>query len=296
MMNPVSLQVSNPRTFCAFIDARNLSEEWAFFLTPRCGDGDLDALIAERPSALQAIDVALGICTGASAIHSNGLIHRDLKPGNIVCEQGIPLIADFGSVRQLAKGETDIPASGHSALYRPPESYETGRYSVQGDIYQIGLVTYQLLGGVLPYDPLEYFSKSDARKYADIADDFERSKFQDSVIHRRAASCDLMNIGTLPPWVGGSARGALRAMTNPNLSKRLGNMGDVAAVLSRMRADTSDWRWQADIARLVREDRVVELRPTGEGLFEPLQAKGDTFRRIPSVQNASLKDLVKRIG
>src|SRR5690606_23569311 len=90
------------------IDARNLSDEWAFFLTPRCGDGDLDALISTKPAAVQAIDVALGICTGASAIHANGLIHRDLKPANIVCDVGVPLIADFGSIRQLAKGEADI--------------------------------------------------------------------------------------------------------------------------------------------------------------------------------------------
>lgn len=278
------------------IDARNLSDEWAFFLTPRCGDGDLDALIAERPSALHAIDVALGICSGASAIHANGLIHRDLKPGNIVCEKGVPMIADFGSVRQLAEGETDIPASGHSALYRPPEAYETGRYSAQGDVYQIGLVTYQLLGGWLPYDPLDYFGKADARKYAEISDDFERSQFQDAVIHRRAAAGDLMDLGTLPPWVGGMARGALRAMTHPNLGKRLGNVGDVAAVLSRVRADTPDWRWHGDIARLERSGRTIELRPVGGGLYEPMQAKGDAFRRIPSVMDGLLKDLVKRVS
>src|SRR5208337_4145178 len=108
------------------IDARNLSKEWAFFLPPRCEDGDLEELIAAGPSAIQAIDVALGICNGASAIHAHGLIHRDLKPPNIVCDRGTPLIADFGSVRQLAEGETDVPASGHSALYRPPESFQTG--------------------------------------------------------------------------------------------------------------------------------------------------------------------------
>lgn len=278
------------------IDARNLSDEWAFFLTPRCGDGDLDALIAERPSALQAIDTALGICNGASAIHANGLIHRDLKPGNIVCDQQVPMIADFGSIRQLAEGETDIPASGHSALYRPPESFETKRYSMQGDIYQVGLVTYQLLGGILPYDPLDYFTKKDMQKYAEINDDYERSQFQDTVIYRRATSASLMDLRTLPPWVGGSARRALKSMTDPNLDRRLGNMGDVAAVLSRVRADTSNWQWDGEIARLERRDRIFELRPTGDGLFEPLQAKGDSFRRIPSFSNGPLKDLVKKIG
>ena len=278
------------------IDARNLSEEWAYFLTPRCGDGDLDNLIASRPSAVEAIDVALGITTGASAIHAKGLIHRDLKPANIVCQGGTPLIADFGSVRQLAEGEADLPASGHSALYRPPESFDTGRYGVRGDIYQLGLVTYQLLGGTLPYDPMAYFRKSDFKTYASLTDDFDRSKYQDSVIHRRAAGGNLMDFGTLPPWVGGSAKTALRRMTNPDPERRLGNMSDVAAALTRVRADTDDWKWAGDIARLERRDRVIELRPLGDGLFEPLQAKGDTFRRVPSLPNGSLGDLVKRVS
>lgn len=278
------------------IDARNLSDDWAFFLTPRCDDGDLDALIATRPSAIQAIDVALGICAGASAIHASGLIHRDLKPPNIVCDGGTPLIADFGSVRQLAEGEPDLPASGHSALYRPPESFETGRYSVVGDIYQVGLVTYQLLGGALPYNPLEYFNKADHKGYAAITGDFDRSKFQDDVIHRRAATGVLMNFNSLPPWVRGSARSAMRLMGHPDPGKRLGNMADVAAILTRVRADAANWKWVGDIARLETDDRVIELRPIGDGTFEPLQAKGDVFRRIPSVPDGSLKDLVRRIS
>lgn len=278
------------------IDARNLSGEWAYFLTPRCGDGNLDDLIASQPSAVQAIDVALGITTGASAIHARGLIHRDLKPANIVCEGGIPLIADFGSVRQLAEGEADLPASGHSALYRPPESFETGRYGVRGDIYQVGLVTYQLLGGTLSYAPTDYFRKSDHKAYALLTDDFERSKFQDDVIHRRAADASLMDFGTLPPWVGGSAKTALRRMTDPNLENRLGNMADVAAALTHVRTDTLNWRWAGDIARLERGDRVIELRPLGDGNYEPMQAKGDAFRRIPSIPNTTLKELIRKVG
>lgn len=285
--------ISSPNVL-RIIDARNLSDEWAFFLTPRCGDGNLDALIETKPSAIQAIDLALGICTGASAIHASGLIHRDLKPANIVCDGGIPLIADFGSVRQLAEGETDLPASGHSALYRPPESFETGRYGVRGDIYQVGLVTYQLLGGALPYDPLAYFSKADHKHYVEIASRFDQSKFEDDVIHRRSAASSLMDLKSLPPWVRGNAKGALRQMTHPDPNKRLGNMADVAAELTRARADIANWKWAGDVARLETRDRVIELRPNGRGGYEPLQAKGDAFRRIPNMRDGSLKELVER--
>ncbi|MFM9858841.1 protein kinase [Pseudoxanthobacter sp. M-2] len=277
------------------IDARILSEDWAYFLTPRCGDGNLDNLIATRPSAIHAIDMALGICMGASAIHANGLIHRDLKPANIVCHGGVPLIADFGSVRQLTDGKTDLPASGHSALYRPPESFETGRYSVRGDIYQLGLVTYQLLGGALPYDPTQYFNNIDRREYSCLTGDFEKSKFQDEVIHRRAASGKLTDFRTLPPWIGGRAKSAIRRLTDPTPGTRLGSMSDVASSLTQVRAETLDWRWVGDVAQLKREDRVIEMRPIGGGVYEPLQAKGDTFRRIPSMPNNTLKNLVGKV-
>lgn len=292
---PKLLASINSPNVLRIIDARNLSAEWAFFLTPRCGDGDLEAVIAAKPAAVTAIDIALGICTGASAIHASGLIHRDLKPANIVCDGGVPLIADFGSVRQLAEGEYDLPASGHSALYRPPESFETGRYGLLGDVYQVGLVTYQLLGGALPYDPLAYFSRSDHKQYSQIAARFDQCKFEDHVIHRRAAANALMDFKSLPPWVRGSARAALRQMTHPDLGRRLGNMADVAAVLTRVRADTSNWKWAGDVARLEAGDRVVELRPNGKGDYEPLQAKGDAFRRIPSLKDAPLRELVSRI-
>jgi eukaryotic-like serine/threonine-protein kinase len=292
---PRLLASINSPNVLRIIDARHLSDQWAFFLTPKCDDGDLDALIATRPAALTAIDTALGICTGASAIHASSLVHRDLKPGNIVSENGIPLIADFGSVRQLAEGEADTPASGHSALYRPPEAFDTGRYGVQGDIYQVGLVTYQLLGGALPYDPLAYFTKSDSRAYADIKDGFEQSKYQDAIIHRRASSGNLMDLSSLPPWIGGSMKSALRSMTDPDLKKRLISMADVAAALTRGRADTANWKWVNDVARLEKPDRIVELRPLRDGSFEPLQSKGDLFRRVPSLPNGPLKGLVKRM-
>ncbi|MFN4088392.1 MAG: protein kinase domain-containing protein [Alphaproteobacteria bacterium] len=276
------------------LDARHLSEEWAYFLTKRCGDGDLDQFITTRPSARRAIDVALGIFTGVSSIHAHALIHRDLKPANVVLHEGVPLIADFGSVRQIVEGESDIPASGHSALYRPPESFETGRYGLVGDVYQLGLVAYQLLGGALPYEPMDHFSARDFLEYKLVANDFERSLYQDGVIHRKAVSATLIDMKSLPPWVKGNAKKVIRSMTHPDVSQRIANVADVAAALTQVRAETADWRWVDDIARLQMADRVVELRPKRNGAYEPMQAKGDAFRRVPSMPDGLLRDLVDR--
>ncbi|TPM03170.1 hypothetical protein FJ960_15225 [Mesorhizobium sp. B2-3-11] len=167
-------------------NAQNISDDWAFFVMPRRAGGTLDTVIQSRPSVHRAIDIASGICNGASAIHALNMIHRDLKPGNIVIDNSVPQIADFGSVRRLLDNEEDVPASGHSVLFRPPESFASHRYSIKGDAYQIGCVLFQLCGGRLSYEGTDYFSPGDWRKYAVIADDIERSIFTDTVIRRRA--------------------------------------------------------------------------------------------------------------
>ncbi len=148
---PRQLAAINSPNVLSILDARMISEDWGYFITPRCNEGDLDDLITDLSSSYTAIDTAIAICHGVSAIHAQGMVHRDLKPGNIVFDGGIPKIADFGSVRAFERGQEITRASRHSVLYRPPESFESDEYTKRGDVYQIGLVTYQMLGGGLSY-------------------------------------------------------------------------------------------------------------------------------------------------
>jgi serine/threonine protein kinase len=275
-------------------DARNVSDDWAYFITPRCPGGDIDDLITRRPSVHDAIDVILGISHGVSAIHAQGMVHRDLKPANIVMEGGTPRIADFGSVRLLDSGSNETTASQHSALYRPPESFATNRYSRSGDVYQIGLLAYQLLGGLLPYDGIRYLSPRDLKKYAAIRDRVDQSLFIDSVLRRRAETGTLIDLSSLQPWISNSAKRVLRAMTHPNPRQRLASVADVAASMLKLRAGLQDWRYVEQTAQLVLEDRTIELRPTTSGLHEAFQKKTGAFRKMPGTERSTLADLVKR--
>jgi serine/threonine protein kinase len=293
---PKLLASINSPNVLQIIDARNLSNEWAFFITPRCYEGDLDTFIETKPSVTQAIDMALGICNGVSAIHQKNLIHRDLKPANIVCECGAPLIADFGSVRKLEDGEIDVPASGHSALYRPPEAFGLGRYSALGDIYQIGLVLYQLLGGALPYDPFFYFKKRDHNEYEAISDDFDRSKFQDDVLFRLATTGNLVKLSSLPPWIRRNTKDAIRAMTHPAPTNRISTLPDVVSLLTKIRSNNANWRWNENVAVLQTNGRTIEVRPLANGCFQAFQSISGGFRRVPSVPNGTLKELVERFS
>lgn len=283
--------ISSPNVL-PILDARNVSDDWAYFITPRCNEGDLDDLIATRPCVHVAIDVALGICNGVSALHAQRMVHRDLKPGNIVLDRGTPRIADFGSVRTLNANETNTSASQHSVLYRPPESFATNRYSRRGDVYQLGLVTYQLLGGVLHYDGTQYLSTRDRRKYEKITDIIDRSLFVDSVIQQRAEAGTLIDLTSLPPWVSSGAKRGIRAITHPTPSRRLGSMSDVAAQISQLRITLRNWQWVGATARLVSDDRVIELRPTHGNRYEAFQQKQSSFRRVSGLEPSALSDLV----
>lgn len=296
---PRQLCLIKNRNVLSILDARSVSEEWGYFVTPRCFEGDLDDLIVTQPSVHEALDVALGICHGVSAIHALKMLHRDLKPGNIVMQAGTPQIADFGSVRMLSDGESHVTASRHSILYRPPESFATGRYTAKGDIYQIGVVLYQLLGGYLPYDGNQYLTPKELKQLASMADPVDRSIFVDGVIRRCSEAGFLLRHRSLPPWVTGGAKRALRDMINPDPQSRCNSVADVAAALTQLRATMANWRWDGDVAVLRTEGKTIELRPADEGalLYQAYQAANidAPFRRVPGSKPGQLADVLRSI-
>lgn len=220
------------------------------------------------------------------------MLHRDLKPGNIVVSAKQPRIADFGSVRRLADGANDVNASRHSILYRPPESFGSGRYSAKGDVYQIGLVTYQLLGGLLPYDGTEYFSDRQRVQYAAIADEVDRSLFIDGVIRQKAQAGRLIDLNTLPGWVDGASRRAIKRMTHPEPNRRLATTADVAAELTAMRTRIHNWHWNNNIPRITLPAATIELRPTvNADIYVAYKDSGNGFRRMPRIDPGSVSKL-----
>ncbi len=296
---PRQLCLITNRNVLPILDARSVSEEWGYFVTPRCFEGDLDDLIATQPSVHEALDVALGICNGVSAIHALKMLHRDLKPGNIVMHAGTPQIADFGSVRMLIDGDSHVTASRHSILYRPPESFATGQYTAKGDIYQIGVVLYQLLGGHLPYDGMEYFKPKELKQFASVGDPVDQSIFVDRVLRSRAEDGSILAHDSLPPWVLGGAKRALRAMTCPDPETRCSSVADVAAALTQLRAAMANWQWNGDVAVLRTQGRTIELRPLDDDapLYQAYQTTNvnTPFRRVPGSKPGSLVDVLRSL-
>lgn len=295
---PRQLSAIRSANVLSILDAKDISDDWAYFITPRCFEGDLDDLIATAPSSHTAIDTALGICNGLSAIHALRMLHRDLKPGNIVMQSGLPQIADFGSVRALSDEIDVVSASQHSILFRPPESFASGQYGFAGDIYQIGLVTYQLLGGVLNYDGESYLGTKERKHYDGLSDWVDKCIFINEVIRDRVEAGKLLAYDSVPPWVNGAAMRILKVLTHVDPTRRPGTVAEVAALLTQMRAAVPDWRWHGDTAVYRAPGRVVELRSldNDSALYQAYLSKdGGVFRRLPGSEPAPLKRLIVSI-
>ena len=211
-------------------DARSVGDGWAYFITDEMTNGTLDTVInTSSISTNNAMHIVRGLLSGTGKLHEapNYLLHRDLKPANILIDSlGRPVIADFGSIKRIPQSDMKVKASQHSALYRPPESYDTGYYTIASDIYQIGLVMYQLLGGILPYDPVHYMTNTQIITYSQMDNDFDKSKFVDQILYNKAKKAKLISIASLPYFTHPKLINIIKKATNPEPSKRYQNTAD----------------------------------------------------------------------
>ncbi len=125
-----------------------------FFIVMEYVAGETLEAISDRDGALdlgRALDFACQICNAVDHAHQQGIIHRDLRPGNVlVTETGIAKVADFGTSRFL-----EIAAHGTTVIgsppYMAPEQFH-GKAVFASDVYSLGVTMYQLLTGRLPYE------------------------------------------------------------------------------------------------------------------------------------------------
>ena len=98
------------------------------------------------------------VCGAVSYAHQNLVIHRDIKPGNIlVTKEGIPKLLDFGIAKVLQSDSdlTELTMTGERLMtpkYASPEQARGGQITTASDVYGLGVLFYELLTGKLPYD------------------------------------------------------------------------------------------------------------------------------------------------
>jgi serine/threonine-protein kinase len=101
----------------------------------------------------EAVDILAQSCRGLDYAHRNGVVHRDVKPGNLLLSaDGMIKLADFGIAK--AAEQSDITKVGSvlgTAAYLSPEQARGEPAGPPSDLYALGVVAYQLLAGRLPY-------------------------------------------------------------------------------------------------------------------------------------------------
>ena len=118
----------------------------------------LATILKERGklSPIHACDVIAEVASALSFAHENGVVHRDIKPGNIlVGTSGQVKVADFGIARALGTGVdealTEIGSVMGTATYLSPEQAQGAQPDPRSDIYSLGVMMYELVAGKAPF-------------------------------------------------------------------------------------------------------------------------------------------------
>ncbi len=113
-------------------------------------------LLRERGhlDAEEAVEIVAQACRGLDYAHRNGVVHRDVKPGNLlVTDDGVVKLADFGIAKATEQSSiTQVGSVLGTAAYLAPEQARGEASGPRSDLYALGVVAYQLLSGRLPYE------------------------------------------------------------------------------------------------------------------------------------------------
>jgi serine/threonine protein kinase/Tol biopolymer transport system component len=131
------------------------TDEGQIFIVMACYEGETLKKKIERGQLKieEATDLAIQIAQGLSEAHAHGIVHRDVKPANIlITKSGVAKIVDFG----LAKlsGRTKLTKTGSTlgtVAYMSPEQLQGSEADARADIFSLGVVLYEMLTGKTPF-------------------------------------------------------------------------------------------------------------------------------------------------
>jgi serine/threonine protein kinase len=148
------LNLKHPNLISLYDVCRDEKESWWVVMEYVAGASLRDAL-DRNPKGLgesEAIRWFTGAAAGVAHLHREGLVHRDLKPGNLFDDYGIVKVGDYGLSKFISEsrrgGQTESVGTFH---YMAPE-IGRGEYGREIDLYALGVIFYEMLTGRLPFD------------------------------------------------------------------------------------------------------------------------------------------------
>ena len=136
---------------------KDAKEPHPYLVTELMGRGDVASLIEEapngRPPLHDVIRLTRQVCRGLDFAHSNGIVHRDVKPGNIwLTKDGTAKIGDFGLAK--TRNRAGVTQSGNivgTVTYMSPEQITGSEVTPRADLYALGVVLYEMVCGRPPF-------------------------------------------------------------------------------------------------------------------------------------------------
>jgi len=127
-----------------------------FVVTELMGGGDVEGQLETAGGPLplgRTLEIAKGVARGLAFAHQQGVVHRDLKPGNVwLTADGVAKIGDFGLAVALDRSRlTTHGLMVGTVAYMPPEQVLGGEVTPQADLYSLGAMLYELVTGKPPF-------------------------------------------------------------------------------------------------------------------------------------------------
>ncbi len=148
-------QLSHPNIVSVYDVSTSISLE-ADYIVMELIDGITLKQYLEKKGVLnwkETLHFAIQIAKALEHAHSRGIVHRDIKPHNVmVLKNGSVKVADFGIARMMSQGNTLTKEALGSVHYISPEQARGGRLDNRSDIYSLGVVMYEMMSGRPPYD------------------------------------------------------------------------------------------------------------------------------------------------
>jgi tRNA A-37 threonylcarbamoyl transferase component Bud32 len=147
-------QLSHPNILPVYDYGEDGEQDLVYFVTQLIEGGTLSRRLGEPLPVAEALRIADGVAQALDYAHRHGIIHRDVKPSNILlAEDGRPLLTDFGIAHIMQ--ETRLTQTGTSmgtAQYMSPEQAKGEPLGPRADVYSLAVVLYEMLVGRPPFE------------------------------------------------------------------------------------------------------------------------------------------------
>lgn len=148
------LNLRHPNLVTIF-DIRTDEDEDHWIVMEYAGGQTLEQVLAEHPQGLppaEALRWIQGVAAGVEFLHTRGLVHRDLKPGNIFADQGTVKVGDVGLSKFITPSRRSAQTESVGTVHYMAPEVSRGRYGPEVDVYAAGILLVEMLTGKVPFN------------------------------------------------------------------------------------------------------------------------------------------------